>query len=327
MDAPPPSPDVAAGARFDIVDVVRGIAILAMISYHFAWDLSYLQLIATNIVAEPAWQWYARSIAGSFLALSGFGLALAHARGLRRAAFLRRLAKIGGAALAVTLVSYVAFPESYIFFGILHCIAVSSVLALPFLKAPLPLTVAAAILVLLAPHWLTHPALDHPLLDWLGLGQSVPATNDYVPIFPWFGLVLLGLAAGRLATARVATLKAARWHASSPFTRLLALAGRKSLPIYLIHQLVLLGALYGVLQITGPNPAALVRPFAAQCKANCIGAGGAQALCRATCDCVGQRLDSDGLLRDVLADRVTAAGQTRIDGLVQECLFAAPRAP
>ena len=107
-----------------------------MIVYHFSWDLSFLQLIATNILQVPAWRWFARGIAGSFLILAGFGLTLAHARGFRRAPFLRRLMKVGGAALAVTLVTYFAFPESYIFFGILHCIAVSSVLALPFLRLP-----------------------------------------------------------------------------------------------------------------------------------------------------------------------------------------------
>ena len=67
--------------RFDLVDAARGAAIVAMISYHFAWDLSYLRLIATPVPIHPVWRWYAHIIAGTFLVLVGVGLALAHGRG------------------------------------------------------------------------------------------------------------------------------------------------------------------------------------------------------------------------------------------------------
>ena len=59
-----PSPQAIASSRWDAIDVARGIAIAAMVAYHFSWDLSFLQLIETRIVEVPAWQWFARSIAG-----------------------------------------------------------------------------------------------------------------------------------------------------------------------------------------------------------------------------------------------------------------------
>src|SRR5918993_3062481 len=67
-------PQAIAAQRWDAIDVARGLAILAMIVYHFSWDLSFLQLIQTNILQVPAWRWFARGIAGSFLMLAGFGL-------------------------------------------------------------------------------------------------------------------------------------------------------------------------------------------------------------------------------------------------------------
>ena len=323
MTHAPPFERAAASRRWDAIDVARGVAIVAMVVYHVSWDMSFYDLIATDILAVPAWQWFARSIAGSFLILVGVGLALAHAAGLERRSFLWRLAKIAGAALAITVATFFAFPDSHIFFGILHCIAVSSVLALPFLGAPRALTAAVALVCLLAPSLFQDPGLDHPLLDWLGLGLTEPRTNDYVPIFPWFGLVLIGVLAGQ-ALLRLRTPAVAQWRAGHPLARGLASAGRRSLPIYLLHQPISLAVLYGVLQITGPNPAAEAAPFLQECEANCRAGGSSAESCNATCGCVVGALRQNGLWSQALTDRVAPEEQTRISGLVQQCLRRSP---
>ncbi|HEX2726006.1 MAG TPA: heparan-alpha-glucosaminide N-acetyltransferase domain-containing protein, partial [Beijerinckiaceae bacterium] len=141
----------AATPRWAAIDSARGVAVAAMIAYHFAWDLSFFRLIATDVVGHPAWQLFARAIAATFLMLVGAGLVLAHGKGLRRRSFLRRLAVVAAAALMITLATSLAMPESYIFFGILHCIALTSVLALPFLRAPVAVALAAAAFAFAAP--------------------------------------------------------------------------------------------------------------------------------------------------------------------------------
>src|SRR5215211_6430433 len=108
-----------------------------------------------------------------------------------------------------------------------------------------------------------------------GLGSRDPVTNDYVPVFPWFGPVLIGLAIGRTVLRRRTAPSVARWRAESSAAQLLAWAGRKSLLIYLIHQPVLLAALMGVLQFAGPHPEAQARAFLQQCTAECLGTGSA----------------------------------------------------
>jgi len=324
--APAGLPHVAASQRWDAIDVARGLAILAMIVYHFSWDLSFLQLIETNILQIPAWRWFARGIAGSFLLLAGLGLVLAHARGFRRLPFLKRLAKVGGAALAVTLVTFFAFPESYIFFGILHCIAASSVLALPFLQLHPALVLLVAIFFFVGPSLFTSPALDAPYLDWLGLGSALPVTNDYVPLFPWFGMVLLGIALGKTLLPRAGTLSLARWRARNVLSGPIAWAGRKSLPIYLIHQLVLLALLYGVLQVTGPNPRAEARPFMNDCVETCIMQNAEPGMCRSVCSCTVDTLrqDQGDLWRKVLSGTTTPEDRTQMSRTAQQCLRRAP---
>jgi uncharacterized membrane protein len=314
-----------AHSRWDAIDVARGVAIAAMVVYHFSWDLSFLQLVEARIVQIPAWQWFARSIAGSFLFLSGVGLTFGHAAGFRPRAFLLRLVKVGGAALAVTVVTLVAFPRSYIFFGILHCIAVTGVLALPFLRAPAAVTAAAAAFSFAAPWLFSSPALDHDLLDWLGLGRTDPITNDYVPLFPWFGPVLLGLLAGR-AMMRREVSPLARWRSTGAVSRVLRSAGRQSLPIYLIHQPLLLAILYGVLVIAGPNPAAESAPFVRQCAAECAASGLEAADCRARCGCVVEGLRARGLWPRVVRDETTPDDAPRITELAEQC-FGTPEPP
>lgn len=318
-----PPAQMAASQRWDLIDVARSLAILAMILYHFSWDLSFLGLIETNILAVPAWRWFARAIAASFLVLAGYGLVLAHLQGFRPRPFFKRLLKVGGAALAVTLVTWLAFPESYIFFGILHCIAVSSVLALPFLRLPAVVIGPVALLCLAAPFAFTSPALDAPWLDWLGLGEAVPLTNDYVPILPWFGFVLIGIAAGKILLSTAVAPALGRWRAKGTASRMLVWAGRKSLPIYLIHQPVLLAILYGVLQIVGPSPAAEARPFMLQCEANCLQTMQPQT-CKAVCGCTVDALRQTDLWRKILDYTVSAEDQTRISRTAQQCLRRPP---
>ncbi|MCA3674660.1 MAG: DUF1624 domain-containing protein, partial [Methylobacterium sp.] len=115
-------------ARLPIIDAARGVAIVAMVIYHFGWNLSFLELIPVDLRDFPLWIWFGHAIAASFLALVGVGLVLAHGQGFGRERFLRRLAFVVGAAALVTAGTYLVFPDRFIFFGILHHIALASLL-------------------------------------------------------------------------------------------------------------------------------------------------------------------------------------------------------
>ena len=76
-----------------------------MAVYHFAWDLSFFSLADFGVTENPLWIAFARSIAGSFLALVGVGLYLAHGDGVRWPGFRRRVAVIAFWALAISVAS------------------------------------------------------------------------------------------------------------------------------------------------------------------------------------------------------------------------------
>lgn len=230
--------------RVALVDLLRGLALVAMAIYHFAWDLGFFAIADLKVTEHPLWIAFARATAGSFLALAGVSLVLGHGEAIRPRSFLRRLAMIAAAAAAITLASWYADPDSTIWFGILHCIAVSSVLGLAFLRLPVALVIAAALACLAAPAFLTSPAFNAPVWLWLGLASEPLPSDDYNPLLPWFGMALIGIAAARLAPRIVAKEDWPRWQPGHAITRALCLAGRHSLLVYLLHQPLLLGLLW-----------------------------------------------------------------------------------
>jgi len=153
--------------------------------------------------------------------------------------FWRRWAQVAGCALLVSAGSAFMFPLSWISFGVLHGIAL--MLIVGRLAAPLggwlwPIGLVA----LLLPLGLEHPFFDTRLTNWVGLVTHKPVTEDYVPLLPWLGVMLWGLAAGRWLLARQ------RGVLAGPLPRALgplALLGRWSLSFYMLHQPLLIGAL------------------------------------------------------------------------------------
>ncbi|MGY2053158.1 heparan-alpha-glucosaminide N-acetyltransferase [Methylobacterium sp. JK268] len=283
-----------------MVDAARGAALVAMALYHTTWDLGFLRLTPENAALTPLGRAAAHGIAGSFLLLVGWSLVLAQGRAFRPRAFLGRLARVGVAAAAISLATLLIFPDSWIFFGVLHCIALSSLLALPALRLPPPFVAAAGLAVIAAPAALRWsgaeiPVLDAPGLLFLGLARAVPSTNDYVPLFPWFGCVLLGVALGRWLGPRLAASRLGAWRPASPGARLLAGAGRHSLALYLVHQPALLAVLSGVALLTGPHPRAGEAGFRRDYEQNCAVAGGRPDQCRAAARCLLGRLRDEGL--------------------------------
>ena len=96
----------AKRARIAAIDAARGVALAGMVVYHLIWDFAHFGFVAPTAPFAPATRALSHGVASAFLALVGVSLALAHPHGLRRDAFLRRLALIVGAAALVTAASY-----------------------------------------------------------------------------------------------------------------------------------------------------------------------------------------------------------------------------
>jgi len=167
---------------------------------------------------------------------------------VRTKPFLTRLGMLAGCATLISVASYFMFGPRWIFFGVLHFIAVASVLGLGFVRRPgLALVTGAALIVL--DRVFSHALFDQPHLQWLGLMTYKPPTEDYVPLIPWFGVFLLGIVLGNRVWLRKPRPSLVHWHSTHPLARLLSVAGRHSLLVYMLHQPVLLGMLWMAKQL------------------------------------------------------------------------------
>ncbi|HEX8740131.1 MAG TPA: heparan-alpha-glucosaminide N-acetyltransferase [Casimicrobiaceae bacterium] len=239
MTPPPPVPH-----RVIALDQSRGLAIVAMVGYHFCFDLRYFGLLHANFEYDLRWLTARTLILSSFLAIAGVSAVLAeHASpGSRR--WLRHVGVIAGAAVLVSAGSWLMFPQTWIWFGVLHGIAVSLVLAHPFVRRPRVAALAGVAVIVLG-LTLHDTAFDNRALGWLGFMTAKPPTEDYVPLFPWTGVLFLGIAAGHiLVRTRFAAL---RWLDRAP--AVLGGLGRHSLAVYLVHQPILIGALWLALRL------------------------------------------------------------------------------
>jgi len=259
-----PPPNSVPPLRTPRLDQLRGLAVVWMTVFHFCFDLQYFGFIHTDFYENPLWVWQRRLIVGIFVFCAGWGQALAVQSGLAWPRFFRRWRWLVLGAVLVSAGSYAVFPHSFIYFGILHGMALMLLLARaagPGLQACVQHSnatarhgaLAAGVLlgaamvalpaaaVQLHAAWAGAEALNTPAWNWLGLISRKPVTEDYAPLFPWLGCMLWGLLWG---LARPASAPAAvAGQAPRRVPALLAWLGRHSLPYYLIHQPLMFGLL------------------------------------------------------------------------------------
>lgn len=250
-------------SRFEAVDALRGAAMLWMTAFHLSFDLNQFGYIHQNFYTNPFWTGQRTLIVSLFLACAGMGQALAVDAGQSWVRFWRRWAQVAGCALLVTAGSWLMYPQTFIYFGVLHGMAAMLLLARLSVGWGRGLWPAGAVVIAIyfvAPYAIPTMAsprlvdlLNSPSLNWLGLITVKPVTEDYVPLLPWLGVMWWGVAAGN---GLGAALKAGHVTGQVPpvFQPLVRL-GRWSLSYYMVHQPVMIGALMLIAWVSGQGRA------------------------------------------------------------------------
>lgn len=222
--------------RYPMIDFLRGVALFLMIIFHLVFDLHFLGLTKITFLGSPYWIGFAKFIVFLFLICVGMGLALAHKSGIQWHLVRTRFFKIGGWALVITIVTYILIPKNFIYFGVLHCIAATSVAGVFFVKRP---KLSLFLFFLLVGSDLIFEPTLIPISDWLGI---VPA--DYIPFYPWFGVVLFGIYLESINFHKISINKIF-------LVKSFQCMGKNSLKIYILHQPILIGTLFFIHKLIG----------------------------------------------------------------------------
>ncbi len=228
--------------RMAIFDVVRGFSVISMVAFHLCYDLRFIYGFDLDFFRPPLQDVWRASISWTFLFVAGCMCSFSRSGWKRAARYLV-------AAAAVWVVTTVVSVDTPISFGIIFCMGASTLLqellyrmgfkpegwmpALLLLVAFLLLrgvphgTVGIGSLSVRLPRWLYAT----PWLSWLGFPGPGFASGDYYPVLPFFLMYLVGACMGR----HWKSVGYPAWfHRVS--CRPLQFAGRHALPVYLLHQ-------------------------------------------------------------------------------------------
>ncbi len=224
--------------RYLQLDFIRGIAILLMVVFHLCFDLNNFHFIDIDIYhrVDRDWFYFRMIILTLFISCVGISLALANEEKIDIQKVKKRFIQLSFFSVLITLASYITFPQTWIYFGILHFITLASVMALLFVRFEWIALILGVLIValfnlnIISMHWLYEL-----LKEVLYLPER---TEDLVPLTPWFGVVLIGIFIGKKRLFLFPL-------PSNKLTEFIGLLGKHSLVIYLVHQPLFFGIIAG----------------------------------------------------------------------------------
>lgn len=221
-------------SRNFILDIYRGAAVSLMIVFHFCWDLREFEYIDYKL-SDTFWVLFRAVILFLFLTAIGWSAYLSQKKSTDKVykvrSFFLRQRKLLIASIGISLATYLAFPNQWIYFGILHFIFIVNFIHYPFAAYP---TVSAVIGVIIGALYYSTDLLFFPnvyefMIESLGAPKN---TLDIISPFPWVACVFIGPIFGKYTPHNVLIKP-------SYFVHILAWLGRHALSVYLLHQIIL----------------------------------------------------------------------------------------
>ena len=221
--------------RIDELDSLRATALVMMLVLNFVTDLNHFGIMNTE--TGDQWWWMARIAASLFVGISGVSYFLAHRLEYDFTKTSGRTQRLIFWAFVITIITYIFEPSAYVRFGVLHLLALASIVAFPVARKPeFALGIGLILLII--------PLSSDSNLVWLGLRETGFIAVDYFPLNPWVGIFFIGLALASRIYPEGKPLTEIQWPEKWLWF------GRNTLTIYVIHQPILIGLLI----LTGQVP-------------------------------------------------------------------------
>lgn len=234
-------------SRYNLIDALRGLAIINMIAYHLCYDIFEVFAVRPGWYMTTGATIWERFICCTFILISGISMNFSHHP-------YRRGIIVNLCGFAITAITVIVMPSQAIWFGILNLIGCAMLITAalkPYFEKLPPIAGAAGSLLLFAVFYgvpqkflglfnlklitLPEGLYQFRYLSFLGLKSADFYSSDYFPILPWLFLFFAGFFLWRVIE---------RYHAADffrPDIPVPGYVGRHSLLIYLLHQPILYG--------------------------------------------------------------------------------------
>lgn len=247
--------------RLNLIDTLRGLAIISMIGYHACWFIMYLELgIRPEMMFSPAFNIWERSICCSFIVLSGFSFSL----GKRH---MRNSLLILGIGVSITILSLLFAYDVRDIFGVLWLIGTSSFITMLIDKlimkngkigrVPACIGLVISLLIFVMLYNINSMVIFIPffgkinlpyslytkgyLMTFMGFQDQSFYSVDYFSLLPWFFLYISGYFLHKITDE--STIEEKILTKGIPGLNWM---GRHSLILYLAHPVVLFAVLYAI---------------------------------------------------------------------------------
>lgn len=273
------TPDKKKKERIWEVDFLRGVLIILVMFYHFAWDMASLSQFFSNwnsmagvypglysaskwfygILASKTMDYMVGFFSGGFLFLTGLSCSLSRSN-------IKRSLKLLGIALALTLLTYILSKiigsDEVIIFGILHCMGFSLLVyslfellakALKFEISPWALLIIGAgmfaygfyLEYFFDKRYYSFNELNFERILKIILGFA-GSYNDNFSLLPHMGKIIIGIAIGKWVYGGKRGKKSLLPKWDKPWNKPVCFLGRHTLVVYIVHQpiiWIILGAI------------------------------------------------------------------------------------
>ncbi|MDO5044506.1 MAG: heparan-alpha-glucosaminide N-acetyltransferase [Coriobacteriia bacterium] len=242
--------------RIHLIDEIRGLVLISMIFFHAAYDVRYIFQEGFEWFSGPLQLYWQYSIGWTFVFIAGMATQFSRNS-------LKRFIQLALVALLISVVTYIASVDAMVKFGVIHLLASCALIYMLFgtmlKKFPaLPGALLCFVLFLLTlptqsgylqVFFGVQPALpdilyNSPYLFWLGFPHPGYVDADYYPMIPYVFLYLSGM-----YTCLHFKQKGFPQVMKELHLPILAKIGTHTLPIYLLHQVVLIALLSVVFKV------------------------------------------------------------------------------
>lgn len=231
--------------RYDLIDSIRGFAIINMVAFHALYDVFMIYGDGT-LFAGTFFAVWERFICVSFIIVSGVSFNFSHHT-------VRNGIIVSLCGFIVTIVTAIAIPSQAVWFGILNLLGISMLICSPlkefFNSIPPAIGAAVSFLIYAVTYGVSNGYIgflriqllelpqsmyEYKYLSFLGFRSADFTSSDYFPILPWLFLFIFGIFLWRI-------IKDMKWDKYFYFkVSVLNTIGRYSLVIYLLHQPIIM---------------------------------------------------------------------------------------